>query len=65
MTSRSAGSHRFDPEGEGTRLTDEIEMEAPAGPLGWIAERTFIRLQFNRMFAFRHARTKALVEKGA
>lgn len=56
-------THRFLPDGDGTRLVDEIEYAAPFGPLGRVAERTIIPMQLRKMFKHRHAETRRLLEK--
>ena len=55
--------HRFAPEDAGARLTDHIDFELPGGP---IAERLFgsvVCAQLEKMFVYRHAVTKASVER--
>jgi ligand-binding SRPBCC domain-containing protein len=54
--------HEFEPERGGTRLTDRIEFSLPGGKLaewfvGWL-----VRMQLNRMFAYRHETTKRICE---
>jgi ligand-binding SRPBCC domain-containing protein len=46
----------------GTMLTDTVEYAVPFGPLGRIVDRLFVRKQIHSMFAYRQARTKALLE---
>lgn len=43
---------------ERTRLTDRITYELPFGPLGWLADRLFVRRELDRMFAYRHRITR-------
>lgn len=53
-------THRFYGEDDGTRIVDRIEFELPLGPL-----RGFSGLAwpfFEPLFAYRHRRTKALLE---
>lgn len=38
-----AHDHRFEAVDGGTRMTDVVEFRAPLGPLGWLAERLFLR----------------------
>ncbi len=55
--------HRFEalPECR-TRLTDTITYTPPFGPLGKIADRLFIHAQLTKMFAYRHQKTRELLE---
>ena len=53
--------HRFgDLPGDRTRLTDHLSYALPAGPLGRVADRLFVRRLIARTFHDRHARTQAL-----
>lgn len=45
-----------------TELTDIVEYEAPFGPLGRIANALVIRRQIEKMFSYRQATTKKLLE---
>ena len=55
--------HRFDAVGDHrTRLTDHVTYRVPLGPLGWLADRLFVRRQLVEMFAYRHAATRRAVE---
>ena len=50
--------HLFAAEGDGTRLTDEIEFSLPLSPLSdWLAGWA-VKLQLKGMFRYRHAITK-------
>lgn len=49
-------THRFLPEGEGTRLRDEVECALPLGLPG-----ALVRGRLRRMFEYRHAATRAAV----
>lgn len=57
--------HRFSPEGSGARLTDHIDFELPGGR---ITEQMFgglVRAQLEKLFAYRHAVTRAeTVQRG-
>ena len=55
--------HLFESEGCGTRMSDRMEVTAPLGPLGWIAERLFIRRQLKSVLETRHAHIKKRVEE--
>jgi ligand-binding SRPBCC domain-containing protein len=46
-------THRFQAEGERTRITDEVRYELPLGSLGRIAHRLMVRSDLERIFAFR------------
>jgi len=50
-------THRFVPSPEGDRLEDELEWSLPGGPLGALADG-FVRREFARLFAWRHAVTR-------
>jgi uncharacterized protein (TIGR01777 family) len=55
--------HRVEPDGaDACRLTDEISYRLPAGALGQACGGGFVRGQLARMFAWRHAITRADVE---
>jgi hypothetical protein len=57
--------HRFLPAGPGvSELVDEIEWELPVGSLGALAESR-VEASLARMFAWRHARTRADLERHA
>lgn len=46
--------HRFEASGAGTtRMADRVYYRTPFGPLGWIAERLFVRPQLREIFRFR------------
>lgn len=47
-----------------TMLTDTVEYVVPLGSLGRLVDRLFVRKQIESMFAYRQARTKALLELG-
>lgn len=55
--------HRIEPDGEtACVLTDEIRYRLPLGGLGRWGGAAFTRAQLDRMFAYRHAMTKADLE---
>ena len=57
--------HRFEDLGDGTtRLTDHVDYHLPLGLLGSLADALAVRRLMGRMFAFRQARTKQLLEAG-
>lgn len=49
-------THRFAPEGDGTRVDDEVEYAVLGGPL---VDRLFVRRDLDRIFAFRRAALSA------
>lgn len=53
--------HRFDPEGNGTRMTDRIVFQPPLRPIGWLL-LPGIYVIFSLMFRARHQKTRALLE---
>jgi hypothetical protein len=58
--------HRFEPVSESAcRLEDDIEYSLPLGWLGSIVAGRNVREKLERMFAYRHAVTKADMEKHA
>jgi len=57
--------HRFLDDGEGgTILRDEVEYQAPLGLIGNWLGGWLIRRKLERMFAYRHATTRRLIESG-
>lgn len=56
-------THRFEDLGDATEVHDRVEYDLPGGPLGR-AVSPFGVVGFEPMFAFRHRRTKALLEDG-
>jgi ligand-binding SRPBCC domain-containing protein len=57
--------HRFEDLGDGTtRLTDHVDYHLPFGVLGTLADRVAVRRLLDRMFRFRQARTRELLDRG-
>jgi ligand-binding SRPBCC domain-containing protein len=57
--------HRFEDLADGTtRLTDHVDYQLPLGVLGTLADRIAVRRVLERMFRYRHARTRELLERG-
>lgn len=54
--------HRFEATPEGTRMTDELDFEAPLGPLGRLAEVLFLTRYMRRFLEARAAFIKARAE---
>lgn len=53
-------THRFEPKPDGTsELVDELEVELPLGGLGSLFAGGFTKSTVERMFAYRHALTRA------
>jgi ligand-binding SRPBCC domain-containing protein len=49
-------THLFRPEGEGTRIIDEIEYRLPMGPVGNLIRRWIVAPDLERIFDYRAAR---------
>ncbi|MEO6437530.1 MAG: SRPBCC family protein [Tepidisphaeraceae bacterium] len=45
-----------------TRVIDRVSYRVPLGPIGWIADRLFIRRKFHSLFRHRHERIKAMLD---
>jgi ligand-binding SRPBCC domain-containing protein len=48
-------AHRFEPDGAGTLMTDEVAWVCPAGPLGALADRLFVGRLMERLLRDRNA----------
>ncbi len=57
--------HRFTIEGESTRMTDVVMLEAPLGPLGRIVERLFLRRYMRKLLADKGQAMKRMAESAA
>jgi ligand-binding SRPBCC domain-containing protein len=58
-------THRFIDDGRGgTILSDEVEYELPFGSIGRLLGGWLVRRKLESMFAYRHERTKSLIESG-
>lgn len=58
--------HRFEPDGPSAcRLEDDVEYGLPLGPLGRRVAGRRVREKLDRLFAYRHAVTKADIETHA
>lgn len=56
--------HQFTALGpERTRLTDRVIYEMPLGWLGRLADLIFVRRDLERMFAYRHQKTKEAIAR--
>ncbi|MBC8065125.1 MAG: SRPBCC family protein [Chlorobia bacterium] len=54
--------HLFEEAPEGTRMTDRLTLQAPLGPLGWIAERLLLRGYMRRFLEKRNLELKKIAE---
>jgi ligand-binding SRPBCC domain-containing protein len=54
--------HIVEPHAEGAILRDEIEYEPPLGPLGRLAAPFLVEPRLRKLFAYRHAVTRAWCE---
>jgi ligand-binding SRPBCC domain-containing protein len=54
--------HRFRIDGESTLMTDVLELEAPFGFVGWMAERAFLARYMHRVLSERGKELKAVAE---
>lgn len=52
--------HRFESEGDGTRVIDQVTYELPLGPLGEAAHRLWVRPQLEQIFRFRTRSIRAI-----
>ena len=53
-------THRFQADGEGTRITDEVLYALPFGVLGRVAHRLVVRSDVEKIFAYRQAQISSL-----
>lgn len=57
--------HRFLDDGQGgTVLRDEVDYQAPLGVIGRLLGGWLIRRKLERMFAYRHEKTRRMIESG-
>lgn len=47
--------HRFEPDGDGTIMTDTVYYAAPGGPIGSIANALFVEDELRKVFGYRSA----------
>jgi ligand-binding SRPBCC domain-containing protein len=57
--------HHFRIEGESTRMTDVVELEAPFGVLGRLAEKLFLGAYMRRLLVERGEQLKTMAEANA
>lgn len=58
-------THAFEPDGDGTTMRDTVRYALPLGPLGEVAHRAFVRRDLARIFDFRHAAVRGLLDAPA
>lgn len=56
-------THEFAEHPDGTLVRDRVRYQVPLGPLGAIAHAAFVRRDLDRVFAFRHAAVRRLIER--
>jgi ligand-binding SRPBCC domain-containing protein len=54
-------THRFEPAGSGTRMTDEVRYALPFGPLGRALHALWIRRDLEQIFDYRRERIPKLL----
>lgn len=59
---RLCHTHRFSEVNGQTLMEDELQIEAPLGPLGWLAERLFLVRYMRHFLEDRNGQLKALAE---
>ncbi len=50
-------THRFEPDGRGAWLVDQVEYAVPGGALGKLCAGSFVRRELERLFRYRHSIT--------
>lgn len=50
--------HRFEPVPGGVEMTDHVTYEVGWGPLGWLAEKLWVRRQLEHIFNYRRSRVE-------
>ncbi|WP_235941435.1 SRPBCC family protein [Paenibacillus puerhi] len=58
-------THAFEVCGERTMMTDTLELSAPLGILGWLAERVVLRSYMEAFLIYRNRKLKAEAERRA
>jgi ligand-binding SRPBCC domain-containing protein len=54
--------HEFAAEGNGTRMTDQVEYQLPLGPLGSVAHALFVRRTLHKIFDYRNWKIAELLQ---
>jgi ligand-binding SRPBCC domain-containing protein len=57
--------HLFEPQDDGTLMTDVLTFRAPYGPLGWLLERLLLGPHLRRFLELRGAALKRMAEGGS
>lgn len=57
--------HLFEPDGDGTRMTDQVRFTAPVGPIGVLVEKAVLGRYLERLIADRGQYLKAEAESQA
>ena len=48
-------AHEFEAQGaKSTRMVDRVTYRAPFGPIGWVADRVYLRRKLAALFRYRH-----------
>ncbi|WP_422657445.1 SRPBCC family protein [Paenibacillus sp. EC2-1] len=55
--------HHFFDLGISTIMKDVLKLEAPLGPLGWIAERAVLKTYMRRFLMYRNQELKKIIEQ--
>ena len=58
-------AHDFESDGEGTVIRDRVRYAIPYGPIGSLAHALFVRRDLERIFDYRAAAFRRLVERGS
>ena len=56
-------THEFAEHPDGTLVRDRVRYQIPLGPLGALAHAAFVRRDLDRVFDFRHAAVRRLLER--
>jgi ligand-binding SRPBCC domain-containing protein len=56
--------HHFEAVAGGVRMVDRVTYEVGWGPLGWLAERTWVRRQLEHIFDFRAQKVAEIFSAG-
>lgn len=56
-------THRFEPDGRGTLMTDTLEWTSPLGPLGALVDRLLLKRHLYELVRKRNLRLKQIAEE--
>lgn len=62
--SRFDHDHRFEPDGNGTVMTDLFDFTSPLGPLGHVANVLFLTRHMKKLLLIRNQLIKSIAESG-